>query len=84
MDEYGPRWRALTLHHATIADHTLPHQVRFNKEGGNLKVTVSCNCRERAGLPAMGTSQNLMEARGLYDNPTNHVEPFSVEDMAKW
>lgn len=68
----------------TNRDDSLDHQVRFYiiKE----QVHITCNCRRISGghyMP-MGRSHDLEQSRALYNDPDNHMKPFSEEDEAKW
>lgn len=75
---------ALRLSKQTDADATLRHQVVFEKQSHNYNVTVTCNCRKRAGIGTMGEAVGLERSRELYNDPERHVEPFTEEDVARW
>jgi hypothetical protein len=74
----------MTEPYGTPRDPSLTHQVVFDNNLGNGAPLVSCNCRKRWKMPAMGDGPDLDEARVLYNDPKNHVEPFNKEDEAKW
>lgn len=62
----------------TRRDPNLQHQIVLENLRGNTGFpTVTCNCRKRAGLEPMGRNQTLQEAAVMYNDPENHIEPFS-------
>lgn len=74
----------------TLRDPDLTHQLVIFTPGGSSSIAVSCNCRGeeskfgKENYSPMGYSQNLDETRELYNNPKNHLRPFTDEDKVKW
>ena len=81
---------AMQPQYFTAIDDTLRHQVRFLIH--NSDVHISCVCRKvksnRSAGPysfaSMGQTSDIEDSRRLYNDPSNHKDPFNEEDEAKW
>jgi hypothetical protein len=69
-------------------DKSLLHQVILevhsggtNKDKGH-HIFVSCNCRRKKGgaYAPMGYTENTTDTKRLYNDPNNHLIPFTEED----
>lgn len=64
-----------------LIDRSLKHQPILSNTSQNTgHPTLTCNCRKRAHMPDMGHVVQLTDTVRMYNDPSNHAEPFSDED----
>jgi hypothetical protein len=62
-----------------LRDPNLQHQVVIDRSGMGQDITVSCNCRKRAGVAPMAIVHLFADTVRYYNNSEFHVEPFGEE-----